>query len=304
MSTNTLDDMLSDWGNEELEMEDDNIGNDNSSYIVGYGEFAVKTTMAKLIEFKGKKSKWIEIDFETQDGKNLRERFMVLGKDSKPFYLDKRTKQKKAHIGYNKIRSLLKVAGIQQDAKDSVKAVFQSGEVADVTYTEWGKEKTESFTVFPDLIGVKTTILVSSKKLNTQSAFDDSDEYLVFCQKETEKFKKAHPKKKSLLKFKKTDEYQNVFRWITESSVQHFVSPDGLLQSEMGGEGGLKDKWLSMNDTGVIFDMRSLIIEDLTESQRKKYSLNEYGKIEENDSDESFDEPEETEEPSDSDDEW
>ena len=274
-----------------------------SPFIQGYGAVDTKITMAKKINFKGKKTEFIEIDFINKDGKTHREKFMVRGKDGKSFFT--KDKRKRQHFGVSKIKSLLKVVGLYKDEDNLMAALYSNTEEADVTWEEYGKEKTEEFTIFTDLIDTKVKLCITSKKENTQMASDqdedDDQKYVNQCIKDTEAYKKANPKKKSLKKFAKDDEYVNVYRYFVVSTVAHFCSTDGLFGSEIeDGEGALLDKFLEQNDEGEIFEARTLIADDLKVSQLKKLGINEYGKQVDEDEDEyddvDEDEPEEDEE--------
>jgi len=280
------------WLNEDEDIEEETesvYSGGESNFIQGYGAGSVKITMAKKINFKGKKTEFIELDFINKDGKTLREKFMVRGKDGKSFFT--KDKRKRQHFGVSKIKSLIKVLGLYAEESNLMAALYSNTEEADVTWEEYGKEKTEEFTIFTDLIDTKVKLCITSKKENTQMASDQDDEddqkYVNQCIKDTEAYKKANPKKKSLKKFAKDDEYVNVYRYFVVSTVAHFCSTEGLFGSEVeDGEGGLLDKFLAQNDEGEIFEARTLIADDLKESQLKKLGINEYGKQVEADEDE------------------
>lgn len=288
------------WDNEDEDIEEDAetvyTGND-SNLIQGYGVKTVKITMAKRITMPKKKVEWIELDFVDKDGKTLRERFTVRGKDGKTFYMAGKN-VKKQHFGVSRIKSLIKVLGLYKDETNLMKALYSNTEEADVTYEEYGKEKTEEFVVFTDLIDKKVKICVTSKKENTQMALDQDDtadqKYVNQCVKDTEAYKKANPKKKTLKKFKADDEYVNVYRWFTITTISHFCSMKGLFGSEVDdGEGILLDKFLGANDEDEIFEGRTLIAEDLSDKQLAKLNINEYGKqIDPDEDDEGYDEEE------------
>ncbi len=309
MNKKELDELMGGFDEmDDVEDEQETVGFE-SDYIVGYGGFDVRIQMAKLVLQRNNKNKitgkvqWIEIDFETKDGKKMREKYMIKGKDGKPFFM--RKGKKSAHFGVSKIKSLITVAGLYDGESNKMKALFSNTEEAEVEYNEYGKDKKEDFVVFPDLIGAKVKILVGSKKENATTATDDDDAYIQFCIAQTEAFKKANPKRKFAAKFKKDDEYVNVFKWYTVTEVKHFATLGGLLQSEMvSGEGSLAEKYLGMQEEGHIFDMRTLVVEDMSEGERNKWNLNEYGKVVEADSDEGEETYEEPEEESDGDDEW
>jgi len=158
---------------------------------------------------------------------------------------------------------------------------------------------------FADLIGKKVKICLTSRKENAQTAADGEDQkYIKACIKATEAYKKANPKKKSLSKFKADDNYVNVYKWFTNSSVSHFCTIDGLFASEMdSGEGTMLQDFLDANEKGLIFDGRTLIPEELTESERSKLNINEYGKQLEAEANDSYEEPTESEDEA-TDDEW
>ena len=288
---------------EEVEEFEETVGFGESSYIVGYQAADVKVSMAKLITIPKSKVQFIELDFETKDGKTLREKYMLKGKTGTTFFMSQG--KKRPHFGLSKIKSLINVLGLYGDNANKMKALFSNTEVADVTYTEYGKEKTEEFVTFTDLIGSKCKILVKSKKVNQNSANDEDDAYMVQCVKDVKAFAKEHPKKKAAQKWKGDEDYFPVYRWFTETAVDHFCTTDGLLQSEMeSGEGKLLDKWLGMSDEGQIYDTRVLIVDDLSEGQREKLGIDQYGKIVETESsEESYDEPTEEAE-TDTDEDW
>jgi len=302
------------WDDDEdediVEDEETVFSGGESPYIQGYGVHALKITMAKRILFPKSKVEFIEIDFINQDGKTHREKFMVRGKDGKSYYINK--KIKKQHFGVNKIKSLLKVGGVYPDveAKKLMATLYSNTEESEVTYEEYGKEKTEDFTVFTDLIDVKIKACMTSKKENGQAASDQDDKadqkYVDACIKATKAFVKKNPKKKSLKKFAEDDQdYVNVYKYFVNSSVSHFCSIKGLFASEMDeGEGVLMQKFIDANDDGEIFDGRTLIVEDLEDKELTKLGINEYGKqVEPEDSDDDYEEPEEADEESESEDE-
>jgi len=95
-----------------------------------------------------------------------------------------------------------------------------------------------------------------------------------------------------------------VYKWFTNSSVSHFCTIDGLFASEMeSGEGTMLQDFLDANDSGLIFDGRTLIPEELTEAERSKLNINEYGKQIEAETNDGYEEPVESEDEA-TDDEW
>ena len=303
-------DLSADWLEDEevIEGEEEVFeGGSSSPFIQGYGAYDVKITMAKRIVVPKKKVEFIELDFISQDGKTHTESFMVRGKDGKPFYIGRQThnKGKKVqHMGVDRIKSLLKVANVYPDSENLMKDLYSNTEQSDVTYTKFGKEKTEEFTVFKDLLGVKVKICLASKKENAQTAADgDDSKYIKQCIADTEAFKKANPKKKSLQKFKADDDYVNVYKWFVNSEVKHFCSIDGLFASELGkDEGVLLDRFVNANEEGIVFDMRTLICDDMSDTQLARLGINQYGKRVEEETDDGYEEP--TEEDEDDTDEW
>ncbi len=297
-------DLSADWLTDDEVIEDEEVvfgGNSESPYIQGYSAQDVKITMAKRIVFDKSKVEFIELDFANKNGKTLTEKYMLRGKDGKPFYIDKRTKAKKAHFGVSKIKSLLKVLGLYHGSDNVMKDLFSATEEADVTYTEYGKEKTEEFTVFNDLLEKKVKICVTSKKVNATTSSDQDEpsdqKYVDQCIKDTKAFVESNPKKKSLAKFAKPTDYPNVYKWFTETSVAHFCSLDGFFGGEMDAqEGGNLQDFLDANEDGTIFDGRTLICDEFTDSQLKKLSINVYGKRVEAESDDGYEEPTEEEE--------
>ena len=285
--------------NDVIEQEETVFGTNNSSpFIQGYGAYDVKIVVAKRIVVKGSKVEFIEIDFINKENKEHREKFMVRGKDGKTFYMANGKKMQ--HFGVNKIKSLLKVSGLYLDSDNSMRELYSNTSEAEITFKEYGKEKTETYTVFNDLADKKVKICLTSKLENAQ-AKNDGDKYIKACISATEAFKAANPKKKSLAKFKPDTDYVNVYKYFTNSSIAHFCSTDGLFASEEG-EGTLLKQFIDANEEGFIFDGRTLIVEDLSDSDRKRLGINQYGKIVEEDSedDSAFVEPEEVE----TDDEW
>ena len=99
---------------EDIEETEETVGGGSyeSDFIEGYGAYDVKVTMAKRIVFPNSKVEFIELDFINKAGKTLKEKFMLRGKDGKTFFVNKKTKKKTQHFGINKIKSLIKVAGI------------------------------------------------------------------------------------------------------------------------------------------------------------------------------------------------
>ena len=307
--------MSSAWLDDEddiVEVDETVFGGSESNFIEGYGVHTVKITMAKRITFPSSKVEFIEIDFMDKESKTHREKFMVRGRDGKSFFM--KGKVKTQHFGVNKIKSLLKVANVFPDVepKKLMASLYGNTEEAEVTWTEYGNEKTEEFLVFLSLIDVKVKVCLTSKKENTQKAQEQDDKkdkkYVEACMKATKAYVKANPKKKSLKKFDDDEAaYVNVYRWFVVSSVTHFCSLNGLFASEIeSGEGKLMDKFIAGNDEGIIFDGRTLIPEDLDEAKLARLGINEYGKQvepEDSDDDEAFEEPEADEDDSE-DEEW
>ncbi len=304
MATNKLDAMLDGWDDiEDIEEEEETVGYDDSTRIEGYGVADVKLDMVKLINIPKKKVQFIEIDFTSKEGKEHRERFMIRGSDGKTFYVHQ--KKKKQHFGVSKIKSLIKVLGLYTGETNLMKELFSNTEDAKVEFTEYGKEVKGTYTTFPDLIGKKCKIAVRSKRENSRKANDEDDKYIQSCIKATEAFKKKHPKKKSIQKIKPTDDYVNVYQSFVNTEVAHFISTDGLLSSELGEEDGmLMDKFIAQKEAGEIFDMRTLVVEDLSEGERKKLGIDEYGKPVTDDEDESYDEGEDDAEEEEEEDDW
>ena len=280
MSTSNLS---AEWLDEDdIEEVEDTVfgGSSESPYIQGYGVHTVKVAMAKVIKYGSSKVEFIELDMVNQDGKLLREKFMVRGKDNNTFY--KRNGKKFQHFGINKIKSLMKVSGQFEDTDSSkyMATIYGGAEKADVTYSEYGKEKTEEFLTFPELIGLKVKIAVTSKKENSQTNADQDDEaeqkYVKDCIRRTKAFIAANPKKKSLKKFDKSEGYVNVFKWFTNSTVAHFIGMNDCF----AGESSPKkiNEFLEANDEGVIFDGRTLFAEELSDSDLAKVGINKYGK--------------------------
>ena len=281
---------------DDVEEDAEEVYNNGSNQIEGYGVHTAKITMAKRITIKKSKVEFIEIDFATKDGKEHRERFMMRGKDGKPFYTYQ--KRKRQHFGVSKIKSLVKVLGLYAEESNLMAALYSNTEEAEVTFSEFGKDITAEYTTFVDLIGKKVKLCISSKKENSQTAAEQDDDveqkYVNQCIKDTEKYKIANPKKKSLKKFKKDDDYVNVYRWFTVSEVKHFCSMDGKFGSEMEDEeGSMLQQFIDANEDGMIFEGRTLIADDLSERALKKLGINEFGKrVEEDAADDGYDEEE------------
>ena len=183
MSTNKLDTMLDGWDDiQDVEDEEETVGFEGSNRIEGHQSVVVAIKMAKIIKIAKSKVLFLEIDFESKDGKEHRERFMLKGKDGKPFYMYQ--KKKRAHFGVSKIKSLLAVLGLYTDEANKMKALFSNTEEAEVEFTEYGKDVKQDYTIFPDLIGKKVMIAVKSKKVNSRTGFEDDDAYLVQCRKD------------------------------------------------------------------------------------------------------------------------
>jgi len=274
-------------------------GASESQFIQGYGVQTVKITMAKRIKAKNSETEWVELDFINQDGKTLREKFMVRGKTGATYFT--KNGKKTQHFGINKLKSLLKVANVFPDveAKKLMAALYGSAEDADVTYTEYGKEKTEEFLTFPSLFGVKCKIAVTSKKENSTTSADKDDEaeqqYVNQCIKDTKKFVIANPKKTSLKKFvsKQGLAYPNVYRWFVITTISHFIGLDDCFAGE--SEPKKIKEFLAANEEGTIFDGRTLIPENLTDKELKKLGINKYGKVVEAEEDDGYDDIEEPE---------
>ena len=300
MSTDTG--LSSAWlDDEDVEEEEETVFTGESNFIQGYGVQTVKITMAKRLINDKTKTEFIELDFINKEGKTLREKYMVRGRDGNPYFIVKGTK--KQHFGVSKIKGLIRVLGLYPDAKNLMKELYTNVEDIELTYEEYGKEVTETFTVFNDLINKKVKICVTSKKENSQMASEQDDpadqKYVNQCIKDTDAYKKAHPKKKSLKKFDKDDDYVNVYRWFTVTSVSHFCSLKGLFGSEMKlDEGVLLDKFINANDDGEIFEGRTLIVEDLSDAAQTRLGIDEYGKRivpddDDDDDDDGYDDEEE-----------
>jgi len=295
-ATGLSDAWLNDSDDEIEEDEETIFGGNDSNQIQGYGVVTAKITMAKRITIKNSKVEFIEIDFAAKDGKEHRERFMMRGKDGKPFYTYQ--KRKKQHFGVSKIKSLIKVLGLYTDEKNLMAALYSNTEEAEVTFEEYGKEITAEYTVFTDLIDAKVKLCISSKKENSKTASEQDDEdeqkYVNQCIKDTEKYKIANPKKKSLKKFKKDDDYVNIYRWFTVSEIKHFCSMDGKFASELDDdEGSMLQQFIDANEEGMIFEGRTLIADDLSERALKKLGINSFGKrVEEDEEDDGYDEEE------------
>ena len=295
---------LSDEDDDIVEEEETVYDGSDSNFIQGYGVQTVKITMAKRITFPKSKVEFIELDFMSKDGKTLREKFMVRGKDGKTFYMQ--DKIKKQHFGVNKIKSLLKVADVYDGvpAKKLMASLYGTSELADVKYEEYGKEKEEEFLIFPDLINVKVKICITSKKENSQlnvEQDDKSDEkYVAQCIKDTKKYIIANKKKRSLKKFDQSEGYVNVYRYFVVTTVSHFCSLDGMFASEIGvdEEPELLQKFIDANEADVIFEGRTLICDELNDKQLAKLGINEYGKRVEpdEDDDDDYDDVDEDEE--------
>ncbi len=294
---------LDDEDEDIVEEEETVYDGSDSNFIQGYGVQVVKITMAKRITFPKSKVEFIELDFMSKDGKTMREKFMVRGKDGKTFYT--KDKIKKQHFGVNKIKSLLKVANVFPDtpAKKLMASLYGNAELADVKYEEYGKEKEEEFLIFPDLLNVKVKICITSKKENSQlnSEQDDKSDqkYVDQCIKDTKKYIIANKKKRSLKRFDVSEGYVNTYRYFVVTTVSHFCSLDGLFASEIGSDDDaeLLQKFIDANEADVIFEGRTLICDDLKESQLKKLGINEYGKRVEpdEDDDDDYDDVEEDE---------
>lgn len=294
------------WLNEEdddIEEDAEEVyGGNDSNQIQGYGVVTAKIAMAKRITIKKSKVEFIEIDFITKDGKEHRERFMMRGKDGKPFYTYQ--KRKKQHFGVSKIKSLIKVLGLYSSESNLMAALYSNTEEAEVEFQEYGKDVKADYTVFTDLIDKKVKLCISSKKENSQtgSEQDDEDEqkYVNQCIKDTEKYKRANPKKKSLKKFGKDDEYVNVYRWYTVSEIKHFCSVKNEFASEVGDEdeaGTMLQQFIDANEDGTIFEGRTLIADEMSERELKKLGISEFGKrVEpEEDNDDGYDDEEDDE---------
>ncbi len=309
LSTAWLDD------DEDIVEEDETVfeGGSESPYMQGYGVQTAKVTMAKRITFDTSKVEFIELDLINKEGKTHREKFMVRGKDGKTYFT--RGGKKTQHFGINKIKSLLKVGGVYPDTdpKKLMAELYGNTEDMDVTWEEFGKEKTEECTVFVNLIDVKVKICITSKKENSQLNVEQDDssdqKYVKACMKATKAYVKANPKKKSLKKFDDDEAtYVNVYRWFTVSSISHFCSVKGLFASEMAdGEGKLLAKFEKANEEGLIFEGRTLIAEELSDGQRSRLGINEWGKRVDPDEatdDEPEAEAEESESAEEEDDDW
>jgi len=308
--------MSNEWFTEEegIEEVEEQVfgGNSESPFMQGYSVQDAKITMAKLLTNSKTKTQYIEIDFINKEEKTHREKFMLRGKDGNTYFT--KAGKKMQHFGINKVKSLIKVSGLYPDvdAKKLMGTLFSNTEEADVTWSEYGKEKTEEFTIFPDMIGKRVKLCITSKKVNATTSKDQDDsedqKYVKQCIKDTASYIKANPKKKSLAKFLKGNalEYPNVYKYFTETSVSHFCTLDGLFAGEMASQEGTKmQDFIDANDNGLIFEARTLICDEMTEAQLKKLGINAWGKrvvVDEDTGD--YEEPEETEAEEETEEDW
>ncbi len=306
LSNNWLDD-------NECEVEEEEVfgGSFKSDRIEGYGVVEAKVTMAYKVKSGSSSAEAIKISFMNKDEQTHTETIWFRGKDGKPYTV--KGGKKVQTFGVNKIKSLIKVAGLFQDSNNLMASLYGDVETADVTETNYGKESTEEQEIFSSLIGAKINLCVSSKKVNatTSATQDDPDEqkYVSQCIKDTKKFIIANPKKKSLKKFaesKQSKEYPNVYKYFVETSIQHFVSLDGKFADELDKKDGTKmQDFIDANKAGFISDGRTLQPELLTEAQLKRLGINKFGKRVEVSADDGYEEPtEETEEDEVDEDSW
>ena len=281
-------------------------GNSESPYIQGYQVVDAKITMAYVVKSGSSKAEAIKLSFMDKDGKTLEETIWVRNKNGLPYTV--KDGKKIQTFGVNKIRSLIKVLGLFTDDKNIMASLYGSIETSDVTENVYGKEETNEQEVFTALVGKKVKLCISSKKVNATASHeqDDTDEqaYVKQCIKDTKKFIIANPKKKSLKKFDISTGYVNVYKSFTESSVQHFVSMDGLFAGEEKPK--KLQEFIDANEEGFISDGRTLRAEELSEKERAKLSINEYGKrIEKEEADdEAFDDVEEVTETEEVSEDW
>ena len=273
-----------------------------SDRIEGYGVVDAKITMAYKVKSGSSKAEAIKISFINKDEQTHTETIWVRGRDGKPYSV--KNGKKIQSFGVNKIKSLLKVTGLFTDSKNVMASLYGDVETSDVTETNYGKEETNEQEVFNSLVGLKVKLCVSSKKVNatTSAEQDDSDEqaYVNQCIKDTKKFVIANPKKKSLKKFvdsKQSKEYPNVYKWFTETSIQHFCSLDGKFAGEMDKKDGtMLQDFIDANEEGFISDGRTLIAEELSDRELAKLGINKFGKRVEPEDDDGYDSEEEIEE--------
>ena len=279
---------LKNTGIEDVEVDydiDDEQDNNGGFFIEGYGAYDVKITMARLETYEKSKVTNLVLTFETKDGKVLDSKFIMTGKDGQ-------VKDKNGRLfgSISQVISLLTVLGLYKGEQKG-KALYDNAEVATVKYNNYGKEKEEDAITFPDLIGKKVKIAVSSKKVNLNTQ-NDGSAYVKFCIKEVEKFCKKNPKKATCKKFDAKDDYVPAYRWVVETEVKHFCTIDGLMQSEIeSGEGKRLEEYLSKKEAGFVYDARILKVEELPSATKSKYGLDEFGKITEPDDSEDIDEP-------------
>jgi len=302
--------LSADWlmDDEVEEIEESVFGSGfKSDRIEGYGVVDAKITMAYKVKSGSSKAEAIKISFINKDEQTHTETIWVRGRDGKPYSV--KNGKKVQSFGVNKIKSLLKVTGLFADSKNVMASLYDDVETSDVTETNYGKEETNEQEVFSSLLGLKVKLCVSSKKVNatTSAEQDDSDEqaYVNQCIKNTKKFVIANPKKKSLKKFvdsKQAKEYPNVYKWFTETSIQHFCSLDGKFAGEMDKKDGtMLQDFIDANGEGFISDGRTLICDDMSDRELAKLGINKYGKrVEPSDDDDGFDSEEEVVEETDS----
>ena len=309
MSENKELELSADWLNDdEIEEVEETVfgGSFDSPFVQGYGSVDTKISMAYKVESGSSSAEAIKLSFITEDNKTHTETIWVKGKDGKPYSI--KGGKKVQTFGVNKIKSLIAVLGLFEDSKNVMASLYGDIETADVTETNYGKETTEEQEVFSALVGQKVKLCVSSKKVNatTSATQDDTDEqkYVAQCIKDTKKFIIANPKKKSLKKFvdsKQSKEYPNVYKWFTETSIQHFCSIDGLFANETKPK-KLKE-FTEANEEGFISDSRTLIADEMTDKELAKLSINKFGKRVEPSDDNDYEEPTE-DSAEESDDNW
>jgi len=306
MSTNTLDGLLENWAEEEVELEEEQVGFANSSdRIEGHQVAEVKVTMVKLVPTKGK-TVWVEFDFESKDGKTLRERQVLVGSKGASTYV--RGGKKVNQTGVSKLMSLAIISGKFENSKTLLKDIKATTEKMEVKFSEYGKDIVADYIVFPTLIGSKVKIAVSSTKVNGRGQLGDA--YVDACHKATKAFSKANPKKRFAEKVAKCsgDDYVDVYKNFVESEVKHFITPSGQLRSEMGTDSTeLMQKFIDSKDEGYVYDKRTLFVEKLSEAELKKLSIDKYGKFVEPEDDDGVEpepEVEASEDVETEDDEW
>lgn len=219
---------------EELESNDSRIQTSNA--------YEVEITGARLAESKQDNSKSLSlvIDVKTDDGETAREFLTIQGKDGNTFFIDKRTKVKKQHIGLTIANSLFQLV--------LDKEIFDA-EPEEIKYEAWNKDDEEMEELdghgFPELIGKKIGVCVQIERVIEGADSKETPRIEHFFNHETGLFNKEvleDGKKTKLDKWlDKKKEFKEIIKEVVEKKSA-FAAKTTTEKTEIAEE-PKKNKW-------------------------------------------------------------